>query len=543
METKLPIDLLHWGLANIPLVLVAVLLIGLGKSAAVSGLTGALSALAVAVVAFRVDWQDMLIAAGKGAWDALFVLYVVWPALLLYLMAERAGAFEALRQGIERFSRDELFQVLALGWVFASFLQGISGFGTPIAVVAPLLLAIGVRPLYAVAIPLIGHAWATMFGSIAVTWLATQRVIEMADPNATAWQTALLLWIPDILAGIGIAWLVGRGRALKRALPLVLVISAIHGGVQLVLAFWQPVVSNFIAGSIALAALYPLGRWRRYREAPEGTDEYPAISDQGRRDTDRREPVMGIGMAFLPYAILTAVAVTVLLVPGVESQLEKLEFGIPFPRVDTGFGVTREAKDAYSPMSPLTHPGFFLLVACAFTWGTYRAKRYLQRDSQDRVSLWGSLKDKALPASLAILAFLVMSKLLDHSGQIRVVALGISEVIPAMAYASLASAIGALGAFITSSSTASNLLFAPLQQTVAETEGLPGPTIIAAQSAGGALGNAIAPTNMVLGTSTADIAGREGQVLRRTLPWALIAAVTTGLGTLALLMIVSSAAG
>lgn len=92
----------------------------------------------------------------------------MWPALLLYRVGDRAGAFVALREGIERFSRNELFLVLAFGWVFASFLQGIAGFGVPIAVVTPLLLALGVRPIYAVLIPLIGHAWANMFGTLAV---------------------------------------------------------------------------------------------------------------------------------------------------------------------------------------------------------------------------------------------------------------------------------------------------------------------------------------------------------------------------------------
>jgi lactate permease len=85
-------------------------------------------------------------------------------------------------RGILRFSQNRLFLVLAFGWVLASFLQGIAGFGTPIAVVAPLLLAIGVKPVYAVVIPLIGHAWANMFGTLAVGWLATLQVVDLENP-------------------------------------------------------------------------------------------------------------------------------------------------------------------------------------------------------------------------------------------------------------------------------------------------------------------------------------------------------------------------
>lgn len=100
----------------------------------------------------------------EGVWDAILILFVVWPALLLYQDTDQAGGYD-VRQGIIRFSRDDLFIVIALGWVFASFLQSIAGFGTPIAIVAPLLFAFGVRPVYAVVIPIIAHLWARFFGS------------------------------------------------------------------------------------------------------------------------------------------------------------------------------------------------------------------------------------------------------------------------------------------------------------------------------------------------------------------------------------------
>jgi lactate permease len=87
---------------------------------------------------------------------------------------------------------------------------------------------------------------------------------------------------------------------------------------------------------------------------------------------------------------------------------------------------------------------------------------------------------------------------------------------------------------MTSSNTTSNVLFAPLQQTVASAEGISEATIIAAQSNGGAIGNSIAPANVVLGTGTAGIVGKEGQVLRYTLPWTVVVAVLSGVGAVVL---------
>jgi hypothetical protein len=103
-----------------------------------SGADGDVTAAIVALIAFRTPRKTLAVASGKGVWDAIFILYVIWPVLLLYQVTKQARAYDALRQGIARFSPNEPFIILALSWVFASFLQGIAGFGAPVAVVVPL---------------------------------------------------------------------------------------------------------------------------------------------------------------------------------------------------------------------------------------------------------------------------------------------------------------------------------------------------------------------------------------------------------------------
>jgi lactate permease len=504
---------------------------------------GMFVAAGIALLAFQTPAETLAVAGGKGIWDAIFILYVVWPALLLYRVTERAGAFQALRVGIEKFSNNELFLVLGFSWVFASFLQGIAGFGTPIAVVAPLLIAIGVRPIYAVALPLIGHAWANMFGTLAVGWLATIAVVDLQDLTETAFHTAILLWVPNLLSGLAIAWLYGRGSAVVHALPFILIITLVHGGGQLLLTLWDPVLSNFLASSAALIALYPLSRWRRYSEPKEFDEVYVMEEDRSQKDgseEEESEPVMGFAMAGMPYIVLTVAAVAALVPAPVEQALEQFEVGFPFPAVETGYDVAIEAEDPYSPFAPLTHPGTFLLIAALVAFFVYRARGYYaawqegEGEAQEG-NIWTSLVDDAVPASIAIIAFLVMSVVMGHSGQIEVLALGIAEVAPPVAFLFASNWIGVLGAFMTSSNTASNILFAPLQhETVQAVEILQEPTVIGAQSAGGAIGNAIAPANVVLGTGTAGIIGREGEVLRKTLPYALLAAALVGVLTIVL---------
>lgn len=519
-----PITVGYWLVALVPLATLLVLLVWLRWTAAQAGAAGFFVAAVLAWLVFRADFQTLAVATGKGIWDAIFILAVVWPALLLYEMIERAGAFDVFRDSMESYTKSKLLLVLAFGWVFASFLQGIAGFGAPIAIVAPLLVGIGVRPLMAVVVPLIGHAWANMFGTLAVGWLATIQVIELDDPTQTAVVTAVMLWVPNLLSALTIAWLYGRGKALAHAAPVIAVVTLIHGGGQVALAAVDPIISNFIPATLALGAIFLLARMGRYQKEEEF--ESYILAEERAEERAEEAPKFSVHLAMLPYYILIAVSVIALVIPPVNEALEQVQVGPAFPAVETGFGVEQEAEEAYGEVEPLTHPGLMLLLATAVGYAVFRAKGLYERGSVRRI-LAGTAGN-ALPASVAILGFLTLSKLMDNSGMVTVLALGIAEVSPPVVYAFLANFIGVLGAFMTSSNTASNILFAPLQQQTAVATALQESTIIGAQSVGGAIGNAIAPANVVLGTGTAKIVGQEGEVLKYTLPYALAASVVVG---------------
>jgi len=540
MDNTLPIDLLHILLALLPIATLLVFLLILEWSAPEAGAVGLFVAAGVGVLGFRMPLPTVAVASAKGVWDAVFILYVVWTALLLYQIAAKAGAFDALRQGIMRFSRNELFLVLVFGWVFVSFLQGITGFGTPVAMVVPLLIVLGVRPQFAVAAPLVGHAWGNMFGTLAVAWLATLQVVSL-DANIatdTAFQTALLLILPNFFAGISVATMHSGWRGVRYALPLILIISLVHGGVQAVLTLWNPVLANFIAVTIGFILLYPLTRWPRYRD-PLPYEASHMMQEPNSDTIDELPARMGLFAALLPYIILMIVAIVVLVPEPVSNLLGQVRVGLPFPEVSTGYNVICPAAEPYAPFAILTHPGSFLLLAAIPTWLFYRARGYTAspHHADEQGNILDDLVRDAVPSSLAVIAFLILSKLMDHSGQTDVLARGIAEVVPPDIYAALAPTLGVVGAFITSSNTASNVLFAPVQKTIAIVGGLPVASILAAQGAGAAVGNAIAPANIVLGTGPAGILGQEGKVLRRTLPYALTATFFTGVGAWLLVLI------
>ncbi|GAA1605804.1 L-lactate permease [Kribbella karoonensis] len=535
-QAQVPVDVLHWLLAILPVVVLLVLLVPLRWRAPEAAPMAMFTAGLVALLAFKTPWHTLTVALGKGVWDAIFILYVIWPALLLYQVTKQAGAYDALRKGISRFSRNELFIILALSWVFSSFLQGIAGFGAPVAVVVPLLIAVGVRPVYAVAMGVLAHAWARFFGTLGVGWLATIRVADLDHVTRAAFQSGLLILIPTYLGGFLVVWFYGRWPAVRHAWPLVLILGTILGVGQMLATLFSPELSTFLAAAVALLALYPLSRWRRYGEPITGIDVRPAMAERSATDVVETRPVMSLGMSCLPYVVLPAVTLSALLIGPLNDQLSRLRLGLAFPAVDTGYGVSNAATDKYSPITLLTHPGTMLLITTVVVWAVYRSRGYYRAwaDLHEPERISSALLIDAVPASVPVIAFLVSSRILDHSGQTLTIARGIADVSPPTVYAGIASVIGALGAFMTSSSTASNVLFAGVQSDVAHLHGISAESIIASQAAGSAYGNAIAPANIVLGTSIAGIKGQEGAVLRLTIGWTVVVAVLTGVATILL---------
>lgn len=531
---QIEVSLLLWLVAVLPLVVILILLVGLRWKAGVAAPIGYFIAVIAAFLVFESGVDLVALQTAKGVWDAIFILYVIWPALLLYQVSKEAGAFERIRQGIESYTPNNLLHVLAFAWVFASFLQGITGFGAPIAVTAPLLVALGVKPLWAVILPLIGHAWANTFGTLAVAWDGLQLVTNMQNPDTTAIITAVMLLIGNLLAGFGIAWLYGKMKGVKEALPAVLIISAIHGIGQLILAPIAPTISNFLPGTVAVGAVLWLAQTKWYKKPSEVEDSQVMKEgeqqNQGKQAQEEARKAAEGGMplwqAFVPYGVLVALIMIVLLIPPINNLLGEFTVGFSFPALETGMGVETEANEAYSAFAPLTHPGTFLLISTIVAFILYKSMGYIKGSRIDDVFV-DSLKT-IIPSAMALFALVPLAKVMEGSGQILELALGIGNIATGPVYAFLAPFVGAVGSFMTSSNLSSNILFGALQESTADALGISAAVTLAAQTAGSALANSISPGNVLLGLGAVGLSGRTGDVIRRTIIYMLPAVALAG---------------
>jgi lactate permease len=517
-----------WIISAIPIVILLVLMVKFKWGAVKAAPMSLLVALITSLIFFKASFLLIFMESLKGIWNAFTVLIVIFPAILIYEVTDEAKAFVAFKNGLQAFTGNELLQILAIGWTFVSFLQGITGFGVPVAVGAPILVGIGVSPLWAVMITLLGHAWANTFGTLAVAWEALVMQANLLNSpilSMIALWAAVLLWLFNFVSGTMICWWYGGKEAAKKGLPAVLIISFIHGGGQLLFSQYNTALAAFVPASIALGVILLLGRLPIYRES-WAIQESRVMKRDGIKVEDSNAEHMNLKRAFFPYFCLIAITLLILLIRPVNNYFNQIQFGFSFPETRTLYGYINEMVDVYSPIRPFTHAGMFLSLSAILGFLYFYRYKYIKISSWKRILKRSA--EKTLPSAIGIIALVAMSKIMGGTGQILVLAKG-TAILTSQYFASLAAFVGILGSFITSSNLASNILFGDFQQKTASILKLNEASILGAQTAGGAMGNTISPGNVLLGTTTTGIIGKEGIIIKMILPITLGIAAITGI--------------
>jgi lactate permease len=237
-------------------------------------------------------------------------------------------------------------------------------------------------------------------------------------------------------------------------------------------------------------------------------------------------------LAMAAYLILIVLTIVILLVPAINDWMGSPAIEIPFPETKTSQGFISPAA-TNRPIHPFTHAGAILLYASLIAYFLYRHNGLYQAGSTQRI-LGGTIRSM-MSSSISILEMVAMASIMAQSGMTEALALGLAN-FAGPAFSVIAPWIGAIGAFITGSNTNSNVIFTGLQLRTAQLLAYNPAIILAAQTAGAGLASIAAPTKVVVGASTAGMAGKEGEVLRAligyTLFLILFVSLLSGLGIL-----------
>ncbi|WP_368206428.1 L-lactate permease [Aeromonas sp. s5] len=540
-----------------PIVVAAVLLVGLNWPAKRAMPIAFILTVFIALWGWQMSPTRVLASSLQGLIITVTVLWIVFGAILMLNTLKHTGAISAIRSGFTNISPDRRIQAIIIAWCFGAFIEGASGFGTPAAIAAPLLVAIGFPALAAVLLGMMIQSTPVSFGAVGTPILVginkgldNQAIGHTLSAGGSSWDIYLQQVTTNVAlihAAVGTLMPVlmvmmltrffGRNRSWTEGLSILP--FAIFAGLAFTVPYaltgmlLGPEFPSLIGGLVGLALVVTAARHSflvpktSWDFAPE--NEWPA-EWLGSLKLDLKEAVgrpMSLLLAWLPY-----VALALLLVASRVSP----EFKASLLSVSLAFTDLLGEKGISASIEPLYLPGG-LLVLCALlaTLIQARALAPLGRAVSE--------SSRTLIGAGFVLIFTVpMVRIFINSGvngadlaSMPVTTANFAAGLVGEFFPALSATIGALGAFIAGSNTVSNMMFSQFQFEVAQTLGVSTAAMLALQAVGAAAGNMIAIHNVVAASATVGLLGREGATLRKTALPTLYYLLATGLIGLALM--------
>ncbi len=538
-------------LATMPIVVVAVFLVGLRWPASRAMPLSYLTAAALALFVWQIPAMQVAAASLKGLIVAVRLLYIIFGAILLLNTLKESGGLRVIRQGFTDISPDRRVQVIIIAWLFGSFIEGSAGFGTPAAVAVPLLVGLGFPAMAAVVAGMLIQCTPVSFGALGTPILVGVRDGLTGDAAVIEYAASLGLTTTDGTLSPAFLQMIGFRVALLHAvtgtlIPLFVVslmtrffgprrsfadglrvwrfalFAACAMTFPYVLLAWSlgPEFPSILGGLIGLAIVVPVAKAGWLVPSRDDTWDFAPREDwnpewtgvievsQDGESTNR----MSLWLAWCPYVIVAALLViTRVDALGVKALLRGSAVTIPFNNL--------LGTDISSPEQPLYVPGTIFVVAALLTLALHRMR------VDAFACAWSDSARTMVRASVALIFTVPMAQVfINSSGGAAgyekmpfVLADAVASAVGS-AWPFFATFIGGLGAFVAGSNTVSNMTFSLFQFSVGERIGVDPGWVVALQAVGGAAGNTICVHNVVAASAVVGLVGQEGAVIRKTLP-------------------------
>ncbi|PWE07813.1 lactate transporter [Streptomyces sp. BSE7F] len=496
--------------AALPLLTVLVLLGGVRMKAHLAGLIGLAAAVAVARLAYGMPLNQTLSSGVQGAVFGLFpIMWIVVNALWIYRMTVRTRHFDILRRSFGRLSDDPRIQALVVAFCFGALLEALAGFGAPVAISAVMLVALGFDPVRAAVVALVANTAPVAFGAMGTPVVTLAQVTGLpldSVASVVGRQTPLLaLVVPLVLV-----WLVDGRRGLRETW-----IPALVCGVAFAVA--QFAASNYVSAQLAdigaaLAGAGALMAVPRSRVPAAESVRASVLTGTRSEELDADDPRREVVRAYAPYALIVAIF-AVAQIPAVKDWLAGATQTWNWPLLDVA-GPDGEPVGGNMFSLPLVSTGgtlvLFAGLATAAVLGVH---------ARVAVKEWlGTVRELRF-ALLTVTSVLALAYVMNLSGQAATIGHFVAAAGAGLAF--LSPVLGWFGVAVSGSDTSANALFGALQVTAAQQSGLSPELLAAANSSGGVLGKMISPQNLTIACAAVGLAGREGDLLRKVLPWSL----------------------
>ncbi|WP_199931429.1 L-lactate permease [Streptomyces sp. CB02923] len=496
--------------AALPLVTVLVLLGAVRMRAHLAGLAGLAVALATACLAFRMPAGQALSSAAQGALFGLFpILWIVVNALWVYRMTVRTRHFDVLRRSFSGLSADPRVQALVVAFCFGALLEALAGFGAPVAISAVMLVALGFTPARAAVVALVANTAPVAFGAMGTPVVTLAQVtglpLDTVAP-VVGRQTPLLALVVPLL----LVFLVDGRRGLRETWVPALACGVAFAAVQFAAANHVSAQLADIGAALAgAAALVAVPGARRPAAEPVRA---AVLTGARSEDLDVRDSRADVVRAYAPYALIVVVF-SLAQVPPVRDLLARATRTFDWPFLDVA-GPDGEPAGGNVFSLPLLATGGTLVLLAGVLSAPVLGVR-----AATAVREWAATVRELRPAILTVTSVLALAYVMNLSGQAATIGHFVAAAGAGLAF--LSPVLGWFGVAVTGSDTSANALFGALQVTAARQSGLSPVLLAAANSSGGVLGKMISPQNLAIACAAVGLAGREGDLLRKVLPWSL----------------------
>ncbi|MEU9370973.1 L-lactate permease [Streptomyces avermitilis] len=494
--------------ATLPLVIVLVLLGGVRMKAHRAGLIGLVAAALVARLAYGMPLGQTLSSAAQGAAFGLFpILWIVVNALWVYRMTVRTRHFDILRRSFGRLSDDPRIQALVVAFCFGALLEALAGFGAPVAICSVMLVALGFDPVRAAVVALVANTAPVAFGAMGTPVVTLAQVTGLpldTVASVVGRQTPLLaLVVPLVLVG-----LVDGRRGLRETWVPALVCGVAFAAAQFAASNYVSAQLADIGAALAGAgALVAVPHARRPAAEPVRAAVLTGVRSE---DLDEEDPRPEILRAYAPYALIVTIF-SVVQIPVVKDWLAEATrtFDWPFLNVVDQGGKPVGGNVFIWPI--VSTGGTLVLLAGLCTVVV------LKMHARVAVEEWLATVRELRFAILTVTSVLALAYVMNLSGQAATIGHFVAAAGAGLAF--LSPVLGWFGVAVSGSDTSANALFGALQVSAAHESGLSPELLAAANSSGGVLGKMISPQNLTIACAAVGLAGREGDLLRKVLPW------------------------
>ena len=527
--------------AVLPLLTIFVLLGAVKMKAQWASLIALAVAIIVAIAVYGLPTGQALSSAGEGAAFGIFpIMWIVVNAIWVYNLTVSTGHFDVLRRSFGTVSDDQRIQAVIIAFCFGALLEALAGFGTPVAITAVMLIALGFSPLKAASVALVANTAPVAYGAIAVpiTTLAKVTNIPVDVLGSTVGRQTPVL---AVIVPLVLVFMVDGKRGIRQTWPAALLGGVVFGLAQFVASNYISVpLTDIIASLVSAAGIVLFLRVWQPSEVLAGERlSESAVSDRmataagGKRTPPRSgaatttgtggvdEPSSGhphdsmaeVLRAYAPYLIIIVVFSLAQVGP-IKDFLAKGATKFTWP------GLNVKGPDGKAPSSVvfafgwLSAAGTLLLIAGLLTMVVLRVG--VPQALRDYARTLDQLKW----AILTVAAVLALAYVMNLSGQ--TVTIGKWLAGSGGFFAFLSPVLGWVGVAVTGSDTSSNALFGTLQVAAAKQSGLSESLLASANSSGGVLGKMISPQNLAIGAAAVGLAGQEGLIFRKVFGWSLL---------------------